>query len=150
MESGTASKAKHIFLGVLFAVLSIVVVRALMAALYDMLSRPFDGVLAAGIAFNLVLGLLSVALYQTLFLLTTDRRLTITATRYAAGIGVFVQVSTVFRRIADGIVPGDLTAFVPTIAMVTPWIVAALIAHRWLVVDWIRRPQKYSADTDGN
>lgn len=150
MTNRAASTAKHILLGILFATISIVVVRTLMVSLYDMLSRPYDGVLAAGIAFNLILGALSVALYQTLFLLTTDRRLTVTATRYAAGFGTFVQISSVARRISADIVPGDWTAFVPTIAMATPWIVAAIIAHRRLViVDWTGRPEENSAQAKG-
>ena len=141
MAMGRLETAKHIGLGVLFFTISIVGVRTAMVFLYELSSRPFAGSIASVITFNLILGALSVALYQTLFVLTTNRRIARSATTYGAGFGCFVQGATLIHRMSEGIIPAEFLYAVPAIAMLAPWIIAAVIARHRLLIEW-RHPPK--------
>ena len=139
---------KRFLLALFFSFGSIVVVQGVLGAFYAMLSRPFDGSLAAGIAYNIVLGALSLALCQFLLVLTADRRLASTATRWVAGFyfGVLSMGvgASVFSHLAEGTSLAHAMDYLPATANAIPWIVAALFAHKRMVFDWTQPQQDES------
>lgn len=141
--AGTVTKAKRFLLGLFFSTFSILAVRRIMDTLYTMLSRPFDESPAAGIAYYVVMGALSVALCQTLLVLTADRKLAVTATRCVAmiyALVLFLGLGTgIIVLLAKGASLSPALNYVPAIAITVPWVAAAIFAHRRLIIEWTPR-----------
>lgn len=137
MNDVLTRRGKRIALGILFSAGSFYVVQTVMGRLYSLLGRPFDGSLVVGAIYNLVQGTLGVALCQTLLVLTADRQLAGTATRYATGLYLFIFVGGfIWASAAGQLSAGWPTVIVSTSTLAAPWILAAVFARRRLIIEW--------------
>ena len=131
--------AKRILLGVFFTAMSFALVQTVMAQIYGTLDQPFQGSAMAGVVYGLIHGTLSVALCQTLLVLTADRQLAATATRYAVGIYLSIIVAVLIVSFLFGAVAENWQSIWLTIVPTIPWLVAAAFARRRLVIEWSTR-----------
>ncbi|GAB2191949.1 hypothetical protein MAH1_35580 [Sessilibacter sp. MAH1] len=99
---------------------------------YKLSGKPFLGSVIAGCFYNSILSVLALFLCQSILVKFADRKLASTATR--CGIVFYLSLCLLFALyyyFTDRL-NTNVISYIPTLVLMTPWIIAAFKSHRFV------------------